>query len=103
VDTVIYSEEKLGAKPVLVSIPDAGDDDRMKYPNMEVPVWVVIEKDGSVSRAESRATTANAGLERVVLSMVRQAQFNPGTRAGNAVRVGKIIVVKIKALKQKDD
>jgi outer membrane biosynthesis protein TonB len=103
VDTVIYSEEKLGAKPVLVSIPDAGDDDRMKYPNMEVPVWVVIEKDGSVSRAESRATTANAGLERVALSLARQAQFNPGTRAGNVVRVGKIIVVKIKALKQKDD
>jgi anti-sigma factor RsiW len=102
-DTVIYSEEKLGAKPVLVSIPDAGDDDRMKYPNMEVPVWVVIEKDGSVSRAESRATTANAGLERVALSLARQAQFLPGKRAGNAVRVGKTIVVKIRALKQKDD
>jgi hypothetical protein len=102
-DTVIYSEEKLSVKPVLVSIPDASDDDRMKYPNMEVPVWVVIEKDGSVSRAESRATTANAGLEHVALGLARQAQFTPGKRAGNAVRVGKTIVVKVKALKHKDD
>jgi len=102
-DTTIYSEDRLSVKPGLVSIPDANDDDRMKYPNLEVPVWVVIEKDGSVSRAESRATTANAGLEHVALSLARRAQFSSGKLAGNSVRVGKTIVVKIAALKQKDD
>jgi anti-sigma factor RsiW len=102
-DTVTYPEDALSVKPVLVSIPDASDDDRTKYPNLEVPVWVVVEKDGSVSRAESRSVTANAGLTSVALALARQAQFTPGKRAGNAVRVGKTIVVRIKALKQKDD
>jgi outer membrane biosynthesis protein TonB len=102
-DTVIYPEEKLDTKPVLVSIPDASDDDRMKYPGLEVPVWVVVERDGSVSRVESRSATANASLTGVALALARQAQFLPGKRAGNAVRAGKTIVVRIRALSRKND
>lgn len=100
-DTAIYPEERLDTKPLLISIPDASDGDRMKYPDLEVPVWVVVEKDGSVSRVESRSATASAGLTGVALALARQAQFTPGKKAGNAVRVGKTIVVRITALKQK--
>jgi len=102
-DTTIYSEERLTVKPVLVSIPEAGDAERTKYPNTELPVWVVIEKDGSVSRAESRSTTANSGLENVALRLARQARFTPGKLSGSTVRASKTIMVKINSLKHRDD
>jgi hypothetical protein len=64
---------------------------------------VLVEKDGSVSRAESRSTTDNAGLENVAVGLARQARFSPGMKAGVAVRAGKLITVKIRGLDKKDD
>jgi len=103
VDTSVYPEDQLSTKPKLISIPDASDDARHKYPDMEVSVWVLIEKDGSVSRAESRSTTDNAGLENVATGLARQARFSPGKKAGVAVRASKTIMVRIRSLKKKDD
>jgi hypothetical protein len=103
VDTNVYPEDQLSTKPKLISIPDASDDARRRYPDMEVSVWVLVEKDGSVSRAESRSTTDNAGLENVAVGLARQARFSPGMKAGVAVRAGKLITVKIRGLDKKDD
>ena len=100
VDTNVYPEDKLSTKPKLISIPDASDDNRRKYPDMEVSVWVVIEKDGSVSRAESRSTTDNAGLDKVATGLARQARFSPGKKAGATVRASKTITVRIRSLKR---
>jgi hypothetical protein len=102
-DTTVYDEDELGVRPALVSIPEASDADRQKYPDMELTVWVLVEKDGSVSRAESRSTTANAGLENVALGLARRARFVPGKKAGVAVRAGKTITVRIRDLKRKGE
>jgi len=102
-DTTVYDEDELGVRPALVSIPEASDADRQKYPGMELLVWVVVEKDGSVSRAESRSTTADAGLEKVALGLARRARFAPGKKAGVAVRAGKTITVRIRDLKRKGE
>jgi hypothetical protein len=85
-DTTVYGASDLQDKPALVSIPEPSDDVKKTYPGMLLPVWVVVEKDGTVSAAEVRINRDLHGLDTIVSKLARSARFTPGRVNGKAVR-----------------
>jgi TonB family protein len=61
---------------------------------MDVPVWVLVERDGTVSRAEVRMALAVSGPDTVAASLARKARFQPARMGGRAVRCTRTITVR---------
>ena len=94
-DTAIYGSNDLQEKPALVSAPAPSDNVKKAYPGMQLPVWIVVEKDGSVSAVNVRSNQNLHGLDTIVEKLVRGARFTPGRVNGKPVRSATVFTFRI--------